>query len=67
MKVGDLVSILCDYPPQRVGLVVRITDSEPDPLAEPGDAWPADVEVLCPDGRLEEWEENELEVISAGR
>ena len=57
MNVGDLVRILSD---DSIGVVFKIHDYD-DSLNFPW--YPPDVEVLCVDG-VQEWEEDELEVIS---
>ena len=65
MRVGDLVRILSD---DSIGVVFKIHDARHGPPffkdAEGVSlGYPPDVEVLCADG-VQEWEEDELEVIS---
>lgn len=76
MKPGDLVMDICDYADVegmedlqgRVGIVIEVIDVSTVTFSGKFEAdAPSIVEVLMEDGFLEEFEINELEVISESR
>ena len=76
MKIGDLVMDICSYADiegmedlqGRIGIVIEVIDVREAAIDGKFEAdAPSIVEVLMEDGFLEEFEINELEVISESR